>query len=81
MSLTYRTRKKIGTANVSLRYRPNKDIDIWIATPFKLPADDWDQANQCYKRNLIIKSPRTEIDKIKNEKIKLYSTLISLDHN
>lgn len=73
MSLTYRTRKKIGTVNVSLRYRPNKDIDIWIATPFKLPAEDWDQANQCYKRNLIIKSPRTEIEKIKNEKIKLFN--------
>lgn len=73
MSLTYRIRKKTGNANVSLRYRPSKDIDLWISTPFKLPAEEWDQINQCYNRKMITKSPRTDNDKIKNDKVKTFN--------
>ena len=70
MSLTYRIRKKSGIVKISLRYRPNSNTDIWIVTPFSVPAEDWDQENQCYRRSALVKIPRNDVDKNRNEKIK-----------
>ncbi|WP_226063309.1 phage integrase SAM-like domain-containing protein [Kaistella polysaccharea] len=70
MSLTYRIRNKSGTVKIYLRYRPNAKTDIWIVTPFSVLAEHWDQENQCYSRNKLVKMPRNDVDKNRNEKIK-----------
>lgn len=70
MSLTYRIRKKSGTVKIYLRYRPKAKTDIWLVTPFSVPAEHWDQGNQCYSKSELIKLPRNDVDKIRNEKIK-----------
>jgi integrase len=70
MSLTYRIRKKSGTVKIYLRYRPRAKTDIWVVTPFSVPAEHWDHGNQCYSKSELVKIPRNDVDKNRNEKIK-----------
>lgn len=69
MSTKLYIRKNKGKAKINLRYRPNRNTSIVLATPFLIEADKWDSINEMYDLSFKKKNPKTDIDKIQNRTI------------
>ncbi|MCY0970261.1 phage integrase SAM-like domain-containing protein [Chryseobacterium wangxinyae] len=69
MSVKFYIRKNTGEAKVNLRYRPNRETNIVLTTPFSIQAEHWDPENECYRESLRKRSPKNEIDKLLNKNL------------
>ena len=73
MSIRYYIRKKEGKSKISLRYRPDKDTNIILATPFEIDVDKWDSVNECYDESLRKRNPKNSLDREINSFIEKFN--------
>ncbi|NMR35484.1 hypothetical protein HIO71_14950 [Chryseobacterium aquaticum] len=66
MSTKLYLRKNSGNVKISLRYRPDRQTNIVIATPFTIEAEKWDSKKEIYSESFKKKKPTNEIDKKQN---------------
>lgn len=69
MSITLLLRKKVGEANVYVRYKPSRDFDFFWSSPFTIDVENWDSKNGTYNTSLKKKKPTQAPDKIQNKSI------------
>lgn len=66
MSTKLYLRKNSGNVKISLRYRPNRQTNIVVATPFSIAAEKWDSQKEIYSESFKKKKPTNEVDKKQN---------------
>lgn len=66
MSTKLYLRKNSGNVKISLRYRPNRETNIVVATPFSIDAEKWDSKKEIYNESFKKKKPNNETDKKQN---------------
>lgn len=66
MSTKLYLRKNSGNVKISLRYRPNRQTNIVVATPFSIEAEKWDSQKEIYSESFKKKKPTNEVDKKQN---------------
>ena len=54
-------------------YRPNRDLRITFATPYKINSENWDLENQCWDKSKIIKGAKTTATKKQNSEIEKFN--------
>ncbi len=63
--------------SIYLRYRPNRDIDIKIKTPYSINSVFWDSVNECYNTALIVKGAKTAETKQRNAYIQKFNNILN----
>ena len=61
---------------VFFRYRPSKQMDLLMATPFDLKTSNWDTINQCWNKQQFTQGARSEETKNLNNNIKKFNDKI-----
>lgn len=62
---------------IYFRYRPNRDFDLSIATPYSIKPENWDSKNQCWNQSQIIKGAQKSETKLLNKEIERFNSLLS----
>ncbi len=68
-SINFLIRGTTKTKRVYFRYRPGRNFDLALATPFEIDAADWDAANQNWNVNRLVKGAKTSETKFQNNLI------------
>lgn len=67
---------------IYFRYRPNRDFDLSIATPYSIKPENWDSEKQCWNEAQIIKGAQKAETKLLNKEIERFNgLLISFRYN
>jgi hypothetical protein len=67
---------------IYFRYRPNRDFDLSIATPYSIKPQNWDSVNQNWNEAQIIKGAQKAETKLLNKEIERFNgLLISFRYN
>lgn len=61
---------------IFFRYRPSKQMDLLMATPFEVKTSDWDSNNQCWNKDQFIQGARSSETKTLNDQIKKFNDKI-----
>lgn len=61
------------TQSVFFRYRPNRNHDLILKTPFKINSKNWDLENQCWNKEQITKGAKTTETKQLNSEIETFN--------
>ncbi|SIP87363.1 hypothetical protein SAMN05880574_101147 [Chryseobacterium sp. RU37D] len=54
---------------IYFRYRPNKNFDLVLVTPYFIEKKFWDSDNQCWNEDQIIKGARSSETRLLNTEI------------
>lgn len=61
---------------IYFRYRPNRDFDLSIATPYSIKPENWDSEKQCWNEAQIIKGAQKTESKLLNKEIERFNSLL-----
>ena len=62
---------------IYFRYRPNRDFDLHISTPYSIKPENWDSVNQNWNEAQIIKGAQKTETKLLNKEIERFNGLLS----
>lgn len=62
---------------VYFRFRPNRNLDIAIATPYSISPNSWDDADQCWNLNEFVKGAKSIETKKMNSQIETFNNNIA----
>lgn len=61
---------------VYFRYRPNRNLDIALATPYSINPNNWDDTDQCWNLNQFVKGAKSIETKRINSQIETFNNNI-----
>lgn len=61
---------------VFFRYRPSRELDVLLKTPYEICPNDWDEVNQCWYISQIVKKARLQEVKSLNDTITAFNSNI-----
>ena len=76
-NINLKLRKNEGVQTIYFRYRPNRQLDITLATPYSINTDDWDSTQQNWNERQIIVGAKSVESKRLNESIKSFNRSLS----
>lgn len=62
---------------VYFRYRPNRNLDIALATPYSIDPNNWDDTDQCWNLNEFVKGAKSIETKRMNSQIETFNCMSS----
>lgn len=62
---------------IYFRYCPDRNLDISIKTPYSVSSDDWDNENECFNLNKIVKGAKSVEAKQKNIQIEQNNNILN----
>mgnify|MGYP000060521374 CR=1 FL=1 len=66
---------------IYFRYRPNRNLDIALATPYSINPKNWDDSEQCWNRNEFVKGAKNIDTKKLNSQIETFNNKIASFRN
>lgn len=66
---------------IYFRYRPNRNVDIVLTTPYAINPEKWDAANQCWSLSEFIKGAKSAESKKVNAEIELFNNNLASFRN
>lgn len=62
---------------VYFRYRPNRNLDIALATPYSIDPNNWDDTDQCWNLKEFVKGAKSIETKRMNSQIETFNNNIA----
>lgn len=78
INIIFYLRGQKSIKNIYFRYRPSRDLDISIKTPYSIHSDNWDNENQCYDLKKIVKGAKSAEAKKKNIEIEQFNNTLNI---
>lgn len=69
MKVNYFIRTNGSAGRIYFRYRPHREVDIVLSTPFLIDKNKWDNVNECHNRSLLIRNPKNALERNNNDYI------------
>lgn len=77
INIIFYLRGQKSIKNIYFRYRPSRDLDISIKTPYSIHSENWDSENQCYDLKKIVKGAKSVEAKKKNVEIEQFNNTLN----